>query len=259
MKEHRVFNANVYAERQKTFTLLIHNFDAHTRRIENGNRNTIKIVSIGEKEYNIKGFKLPNAVNQFVYRFFRKSKAERSFEFANKLLSLGIKTPEPIGYFEYTTTFLFKKSFYISEHLNYDLSFRELIEDKSYPAYEEILRLFTRFTFTLHENGVNFLDHSPGNTLIKRVGEVYEFYLVDLNRMRFHVMSFEDRMKNFAKLSPRDYMLDIMIDEYSKVYTAKTKDEIFERMHYYSYKFSTAYMKRERFKKKYFFWRKKKR
>ena len=65
--------------------------------------------------------------------------------------------------------FRFKKSFYLSEQVDCDLTYRELITDLNYPNYETILRAFTRFTYLLHERGIQFLDHSPGNTLIKKI------------------------------------------------------------------------------------------
>jgi len=78
-----------------------------------------------------------------------------------------------------------------------ELTFRELVEIPEYPENEIILRQFTKFCFDLHEKGIEFLDHSPGNTLIKKVGDQqYAFYLVDLNRMNFHTtMDFDMRMK----------------------------------------------------------------
>ena len=52
---------------------------------------------------------------------------------------------------------------------------------------EIILRQFIRFSYLLHQKGIEFLDNSPGNTLIKKNEKgVYDFYLVDLNRMKFH-------------------------------------------------------------------------
>ena len=105
----------------------------------------------------------------------------------------------------------------MSEHLNYDLTYRDLITDLDYPNREVILRNFTRFTFELHEKNIHFLDHSPGNTLIQITPEGYKFFLVDLNRMRFRKLSFEDRIKNFARLSKHQEMIELMSDEYSKL------------------------------------------
>jgi hypothetical protein len=256
LKEFKVFDQNLSEENEGLITEAIRSFDS----IEGGfgKRNFIKHMNIEGIKLNIKSFKIPNLINKIAYKFFRKSKARRSFEFAKRLLKLGIDTPKPIAFFEYSTSVSFDKSYYVSEQLEYELTYRELIHDHDYPDFEEILRAFTRFTFKLHESEVNFLDHSPGNTLIKKNEKTneYEFYLVDLNRMKFKSLNFEERMKNFAKLSPKDIMLEIMSDEYAKLYTLKTKDDITNMMYHYSHKFSTYYVRQEQFKKKYYFWRK---
>lgn len=225
--------------------------------IGTGYRNVIKILDIEGQRYNIKGFKVPNVVNKIVYRFFRKSKAERSFLYAKRLLDLGILTPSPEAYIEYTSLFVFGKSYYISKQLNYDFTIRKLIDEPQCEDYENILRQFTQFTFQLHEKGIHFLDHSPGNTLIKKNGTEYKFYLVDLNRMEFKTLSYDERLANFARLSPKDYMLDIISDEYAKLIN-KPHEEVRERMYYFSQKFSSGFKKKEAFKRKYYFWRKKK-
>ena len=225
--------------------------------IGTGYRNVIKILDIEGQRYNIKGFKVPNVVNKIVYRFFRKSKAERSFLYAEKLLELGILTPSPEAYVEHTSLLVFGESYYISKQLKYDFTIRKLIDEPQCEDYENILRQFTQFTFQLHEKGIHFLDHSPGNTLIKKDGDDYKFYLVDLNRMEFKTLSYDERLANFARLSPKDYMLDIISDEYAKLIN-KPHAEVRERMYYFSQKFSSSFKKKEAFKKKYYFWRKKK-
>jgi len=231
-------------------------FDKHTEILGAAERNIIKIVSIGDKKFAIKSFKTPNIINQIVYRFFRKSKAERSYIYANRLLDLGIKTPFPATYELQTTLFLFKKSFYISELVASDLTYRELTTDFSIPDHEDILRAFTRFTYKLHENQVNFLDHSPGNTLIKRVGDGYEFYLVDLNRMNFEDMSFETRIKNFAKLTIHRAMIEVMSNEYAKC-CGEDEEKIFGLMWQYTREFQHKFYRKIRIKKRVFFWKKK--
>ena len=164
-----------------------------------------------------------------MYQFLRKSKAKRSFEYASKLIGLGINTPFPVAYLELFSGGL-KESFYVSEHVNYDFDFRELIHKPKFPNREEILKQFTQFTFKLHENNVNFLDHSPGNTLIIDKGEnKYEFYLIDLNRMRFEAMDFNARMHNFRRLWLSKTMIKIMAEEYAELYN-KPDDEVYALM-----------------------------
>ena len=234
---------------------IISNFDSEGTVFGNQDRNTIKLFDLEGRTINVKSFKVPNLVNQIAYRFFRKSKAQRSFEYATKLRDLGIGTPEPIAYYEYRTPLAFKNSFYISEHLDCDLTYRELTTNLNYPEHEIILRAFTRFTYTLHEHNINFLDHSPGNTLIKKVEDGYAFYLVDLNRMEFKPMDFKTRIKNFARLTIHRSMVEIMSDEYAKV-SGEDYTKIVNLMWQLTETFQEKYHRKRRLKKKLKFWKK---
>jgi hypothetical protein len=234
----------------------ITNFSSSGKLFGDGQRNKIKLFELEGKTINIKSFKIPNLVNKIAYKYFRKSKARRSYEYANVLLKKGIGTPEPIAYFENYSWFGFKNSYYVSEHLQADLTFRELVLDPNYPDHENILRQFTKFTFDLHEKGIEFLDHSSGNTLIKKESEgKYNFYLVDLNRMNFHNdMDFNSRMKNFNRLTPKIEMLTIMSEEYAKLYNKKY-DEVFAKMCFYTNNFQLKFNRKIARKKKLLFWR----
>ncbi|MFD0963012.1 lipopolysaccharide kinase InaA family protein [Pseudofulvibacter geojedonensis] len=236
------------------FTDIIENYSSKGEDYGNQNRNSLKLFDFKGITINVKSFKVPNIINQIVYRFFRKSKAERSYEYANRLTNLGIGTPTPIGFYEFKSIFLFNKSYYISEHLDYELTYRELTTDFDYPNHEEILRAFTRFTFNLHEQGVNFLDHSPGNTLIRREGDEYKFYLVDLNRMEFKNLNLSERVKNFAKLTTHKSMIEVMSDEYAKC-TNSDYARIFDLMWSETNKFQEKFHRRRRLKKQIKFWK----
>ncbi|MEH6536574.1 MAG: Kdo domain containing protein [Psychroserpens sp.] len=236
---------------------IIINYDTKGEDFGNQDRNSLKLFKLEEKTLNVKSFRIPNLINQIAYRFFRKSKAQRSFEYGKWLQSLDIGTPQPVAYYEFKTWFLFKKSYYISEQLDCDLTYRELTTDFEYPNHEEILRAFTRFTFSLHEKKVHFLDHSPGNTLIKKVGDVYEFYLVDLNRMEFKPLDFDTRIKNFAKLTTHKWMVEMMSEEYAKC-SGANYEEVFHLMWTYTEEFQNRYHRKKRLKNKILFWRRRK-
>lgn len=216
-----------------------------------GERNKIKNFDLGNVRINVKSFKIPNKINQIVYKYFRKSKAKRSFEFAEILLSKGIGTPEPIGFQEFYQGLGLNKSFYASLQQDYDLTFRELVEIKNYPDEEEILRQFTRFCYKMHESGIEFKDHSPGNTLIKKDSNLdYSFYLVDLNRMKFHAsMNLETRMKNLSRLTPKKEMVRVMADEYAKI-SGEDADQLFASLWRYTSKFQKKYHRKLKAKKK---------
>ncbi|CDF78468.1 lipopolysaccharide kinase [Formosa agariphila KMM 3901] len=231
------------------------NFDDLGEDFGNQDRNSLKLFKLEEQTINVKSFKVPNLVNQIAYKFFRKSKAQRSFEYANILKEKGIGTPQPIAYYEFSTPFAFKNSYYISEQLDCELTYRELCHDLNYPNHEVILRGFTRFTFELHEKHINFLDHSPGNTLIKKAGSDYKYYLVDLNRMEFGPMDFETRMKNFGRLTTHKSMIQIMSDEYAKC-SGDDSEKVFQAMWQYTEAFQARFQRKQRLKKKLKFWKK---
>jgi len=243
------FNKN-FAEIQKIFQ----DFETYGEVFGNQDRNTLKLFQLNDLTANVKSFKVPNLVNKVVYRFFRQSKAERSFMYAKKLKDLNIGTPQPIAYAEEKNGVFFGKSYYMSEHLNYDITYRELTTNFDYPDHENVLRAFTRFTYLLHENQINFLDHSPGNTLIKKVDDEYLFYLVDLNRMRFEEMTLEERVKNFAKLTIHDSMLEVMSDEYAHLMNT-SKDKVFALMKQFTDEFQNKFHRKRRWKKRVLFWR----
>ncbi len=247
-----------FSKSEAFLTNCIQNFTSLGQEFVNGKRNTIKLFVLDSTIIlNIKSFKKPNLINKIAYKFFRKSKAKRSYEYANRLQNLGIGTPQPIAYSENFDLVGLEKSYYISEHLNADLTFRELVEIPDYPNHDIILRQFVQFCYNLHQKGVEFLDHSPGNTLIKKVSQnQYDFYLVDLNRMNFRSeMTFEMRMKNLSRLTPKKEMVAVMSHEYAKLYQAESENQIFETMWQYTNEFQVKYHNKIKIKQKFKFWK----
>lgn len=235
---------------------VIDNFNEKGKLFDNRIRNKIKLFEFNGFTINVKSFKKPNFINKIVYRYFRKSKARRSFEFANKLMESGIGTPQPIAFYENFDLIGLNDSYYISEHLNCDLTFRELVLQPDYPEWELILRKFTQFSYQLHQKGIEFKDHSPGNTLIKKnENGDYDFYLVDLNRMEFHsTMNFNMRMKNLCRLTPHKEMIAIMSNEYAKN-SKESEQLIFETLWKYTSDFQNKFQRKKRLKKKFLFWK----
>ncbi len=255
MKRIAIINP-LYKADKANFDDFITNFETKGEDFGNQDRNSLKLFELNGTTVNIKSFKKPNIINQIVYRFFRKSKAQRSFEYANKLLELNILTPKPIGYYEFTEGLLFKNSYYISAQQYCDLTYRELTTNLDLEQHETILRAFTRFTHDLHVKGVHFLDHSPGNTLIESHDDGYHFYLVDLNRMEFGPLDFETRIKNFSKLTIHKFMIEIMSNEYAKC-SGEDETKIFNLMWESTRAFQEKFYRKVRLKKRIFFWKKK--
>lgn len=234
---------------------LVKNFYSSGDILVKGNRNEIKIFNNKPFNLNIKSFKIPILINSIIYKYFRKSKAERSYEYALKLINKNIGTPIPVAFFENLNFIGLKDSYYICEHVNFDFMFRDLIETENFPDLENILRQFTRFSFDLHEKGIEFLDHSPGNTLIKKTTDRnYQFFLVDLNRMKFHQsMSLETRIKNLCRLTPSKEMVAIISNEYAKI-SGEPEQLIFDTLWKMTAHFQDKFNRKKRLKKKLKFW-----
>ncbi|MCK0108978.1 lipopolysaccharide kinase InaA family protein [Flavobacteriaceae bacterium S0825] len=252
MKKH--FHSK-YLNKQASIDMFIDDFCSSGILMGDEIRNSIKLFELDDQVVNIKSFKIPNVFNKIAYKFLRKSKAQRSFEYAKKLLDFGIGTPHPIAYYEDSSALFFGRSYYVSEQVDCDLTYRELIRDLNYPDHEKILREFTKFTFKLHENNVYFLDHSPGNTLIKKENDTYRFYLVDLNRMQFKSLSFVERIRNFERLTIHESMVKIMSEEYSKLID-KPYEEVFNLMWKSTQEYQQKFYRKRQLKKRLKFWKK---
>lgn len=238
----------------------ITDFEREGAVLYGGSRNLIKTFLLSNGlEINVKAFKIPKFFNQFVYSYIRKSKARRSFENANYLIDHGFCTPQPIGFIEEMNWFGLQKSYYISEQLSMDLMFRELTTNTDYPDFENILKQFAQFSFRLHEKGIEFIDNTSGNTLIKKEeNNHYDFYLVDLNRMNFHTtMPFELRMTNLAKLTSNEKVVRILSEEYARLSGKEAKD-VYQILKGKADDFQYSFHRRREIKKKVLFWKRNK-
>lgn len=235
----------------------ITNFTISGKDFVIGKRNAIKLFELGNDLISIKSFQKPNIINKIAYRYFRKSKARRSFEFASKLIEMKIGTPQPVAFFENYDFIGLKESYYACEHLEQVFEFREIVQNEAFENRDFIIRKFTKFTFEMHEKGIEFLDHSPGNTLIRKNSDgTYSFFLVDLNRMQFHeTIDFKTRMKNLSKITHKKDMIVVMSNEYAKL-SGGDEANIFETMWGLTVDFQYRFHRKKRIKKKLKFWKK---
>lgn len=180
-------------------------------------RNEVKVFTVGDYQLNVKAFKVPNLINRFVYVYFRGSKAERSYRYARKFLALGIATPMAVGYVDCTVSGMLRNSYYISNHYKNEFTLREVL-NYQVADHDAILREWVRFTYEkLHLNNIFHLDYSPGNTLICRRDDGYDFQIVDLNRMSFGPISFEKGLFNFRQLDTDRQTLELLASEYASL------------------------------------------
>ena len=239
------------------FDFLIQNFKKSGEFIGLGKRNVIKAFEVEYFKVNIKSFRKPGLLNGFIYGYLRKSKAQRSFEYGNILLSKGIGTPQPFAYYLEKSILGLGSSYYFSEHQDIDGMFQDLIFDKNFPNRDEIIKQTAVFFFKIHEKGIEFLDNTAGNTIFKKIGEnEYAFFLVDLNRMRFDKeLSLDHRIKNISRLTADAHINGVLSREYSKLY-AVSEALFYDELQKESTAVLNKFNKKRRMKKMLKFWKK---
>lgn len=228
----------------------VQKFNTTGESIYDGNRNSVRAFNTGEEKIVIKSFKKPGWPQQVIYRFFRASKARRSFLYAQKLLGYGIGTPTPVGFFENSSTFALKDSYYLSLYQRHNFTLRTLLTEKDTQEKAAILKSFAGFTKRLHDNNILFKDHTPGNTLISiNDDHSCDFYLVDLNRMAFRALNYKERIKNFSKISVDKKILRILADSYAQL-CGYNADDVFKIMSDEALRLDRRFTEKQKMKKK---------
>lgn len=177
-------------------------------------RNEIKIVEFLGEMVVVKSFKVPNLLNKLIYTFFRDTKAKKSYD---NSLKIGEFAPQALGYVEFTKFGLLHRSYFVSKQFEYDFTIREVLTNSDFKDREIIFCEFAAFAFKLHEKGIFHKDFSPGNILIKKTNDGYDFKIVDINRMIFKSFTLQDRLKNFSQLWAKDEDLKTIISCYAKL------------------------------------------
>lgn len=185
-------------------------------------RNELRTLSFQGCDYVVKQFAVPNLLNRLVYGFLRKSKAQRSCEYARMLIDKGIDSPHPVAWQTERNGLLMGHSYYVSEKSRSPYTYADLIglDDSDKPLdnlveqEDHYLRLIARTVARLHEQGMIHQDLSRGNILF---GDGDRVELIDLNRIRFRQVSMEDGCRNFAERLPAtDHQRRIMAEAYAE-------------------------------------------
>ena len=79
-------------------------------------RNDIRVCEVNGYKLVIKSFKGMYFPNRLAYSLFRKSKAQRSYEFSFRVRAMKIITPHPVGYVDCYQFGLIATRYYVSEY-----------------------------------------------------------------------------------------------------------------------------------------------
>ena len=201
-------------------------------------RNEIKIIEVEGVKLCIKSFGQPRIINRFVYAYFRKSKAHRSYRNSQWLLNKGVSTPQPIAWIEFRNPNRFiTKSYYISLHKEHDFTMEKVMNGNAQNR-EEIIKGFAHFVHSkLHRNGILHHDLGPGNLLVKEINGTYSFSVVDVNRMSFKKrLNNRQRYSNLRRSGGGPIEISMLAKNYS---TLQNQDPILStiRLGFFKYRF----------------------
>ena len=162
-------------------------------------RNELRLLSFHGREFVVKQFAVPNIINRLVYGRLRKSKAQRSYEYASLLLSKGIGSPKPVAWMTVRDGLLFGRSYYVALKSDCHYTYNDILAGTLDSEEERrYLVLIAQATARLHDEGMVHMDFSRGNILFGN--DRVEF--IDLNRIRFHEVGIEEGCRNFAERLP---------------------------------------------------------
>lgn len=222
--------SEAYSQYKNQILNILNNFKTDGVIVGHGNRNTVKYFEIEGRKFNFKSFVQHNVINRHVYKYYRKSKARRSYEYANILLNKGFLTPTPIGYVEFYDFWGLTSSYYVSEQLEDIFPLTDALYNPEHRDRAKIFRSYTSLIYNLHENGIEFIDNASGNFLIKKENGIYHFYLVDLNRMNFHnEIDISKRLQNFERLTDNPEIIKIISEEYARL-SGKTSEFCYNKI-----------------------------
>ncbi|MDE6445785.1 MAG: LPS kinase Kdo/WaaP [Alistipes sp.] len=195
-------------------------FDSEAGEVLHAGRNTIRAIETDGQRLAVKRFKRPNALNALIYAYVRKSKAQRAYEHAERLRTMGIDTPEPIAWSEIRRRGVIADTYFVARFT----SWRPLLDAiERYPEDDSraVLEAFAGFTARLHEQGVEHKDFNSTNTIYACDPETrsYRFQLIDINRMHFHrsALTPDQGIANFRRLTGRTDAFRYLLDRYAAV------------------------------------------
>lgn len=179
-------------------------FDEGEGEIIYDGRNQLRRFVVDGRSLIVKAFRTPNFVNRIAYAWLRPSKAQRSFDYAARLRSLGIGSPAPVGWLTERVGLLFRRSYYVCLESALPYTYKDIMAGHLDPELERrSLEAIAFVTARLHDAGMLHKDYSRGNILFgpQPDGSI-SVEIIDLNRIRFGSVSLEAGLANFAERLP---------------------------------------------------------
>ena len=179
-------------------------------------RNMVARMLDGGATFMVKRFKRVNIIQQIVYTFFRKTKAERAFLFAQTFLQRGIDTPRPVAFMEQKRLGLFTVGYFVSEEVPGTETHLLLREVQHYPP--QLAQAVAEQVCLMHSRGILHGDLNLSNFLCTEDSHgQYHFTMIDTNRSHFcDAMPTDDQcLKNLVRLTHRRDLYEDLVRRYA--------------------------------------------
>lgn len=180
-------------------------------------RNEVRRMDCEGKKFVVKKYKKVNAVQQFVYTFFRKTKAERAFLFAQEFRRRGIETPREVAFIETHRHCLFTIGFFVSEECCWPDTAQPLRETHDFDR--ALAQAVMQHVALMHQKGILHGDLNLTNFLYRHDDDGYHFAMIDINRSHFCDGWPSDRqcLQNLVRLTHRRDLYDFLVRSYARL------------------------------------------
>ena len=181
-------------------------------------RNEVRRILHQGKTFIAKRYKKVNIIQQIVYTFFRKTKAERAYLYAQEFRNRGIDTPREIAYIETTAHGLFTVGYFVSEECPWREAALDLRERADFDR--ELAQALMQHIVLMHSRGILHGDLNLTNFLYKRdIDGQYHFMMIDINRSHFTEGMPTDTqcLRNLVRITHRRDLYQYLILQYAKL------------------------------------------
>ena len=190
-------------------------------------RNVVKRFTLPDGTvWIVKRYKRPNLVQRIAYTFFKKSKAERAYRYAQLLLDRGIDTPAGIACILTHQGGLLADSYFISTACTDPPVFPQLVATGQYDTTLAD-RLAAFFAF-MHSRGVLHGDPNLNNILYHTDGQgETHFTVIDTNRSKFKSCPTRRQcLDNLKRVTHRRDLMQYIVRSYARLRGWDTEESV---------------------------------
>lgn len=178
-------------------------------------RNTIKRFSLDGGSVVVKRYHRYGLPMRLIRTLGHSNKAQSAYDNARELLRMGFRTPKPLGVRVMKGLGGIVDSYYMcAETKNLPIKAALGCDDWD----RDLAKAFGQYVARLHQHGVLHYDLNITNVLFEKVGDTYQFELIDVNRMDFthSAIDVDDCLENLTLFTGRMDLFEYVVQHYAE-------------------------------------------